>query len=277
MKVFCLAAGLGTRLKPYTDLTPKPMIPFLGLPLIYHSLDFMTQHFEIQDILVNFHHHPDKLKNFLIESKSTFKNVNWHLYDESSQLLDSGGALLNAKNQLSSEDNFWVLNADELLLPSLKKDPTLIQMYQSHLKLNALATLLVVENSLVGTQYGGAWANAANDVSLFSKTKPSLPQDLKGWHYVGLALINSKIFNYYSPSLGPSNLLYDGLTAAIKDKQKVSVYPSKVHWYETGVLSEFKKNARTLAHAMTQNTLEGELLKERLSRFSTFKNIIPVE
>ena len=57
-----LSAGLGTRLRPYTYDTPKPAIPFLSIPLAVYPLTLLAE-FEIQNLVVNTHHLPEKIEN----------------------------------------------------------------------------------------------------------------------------------------------------------------------------------------------------------------------
>ncbi|MBT3191260.1 MAG: NTP transferase domain-containing protein, partial [Verrucomicrobia bacterium] len=56
-KALLLAAGFGTRIRPLTYDTPKPMMPLWGKPLIGHAID-MLKRWGVRDILVNLHHAP---------------------------------------------------------------------------------------------------------------------------------------------------------------------------------------------------------------------------
>ena len=52
MKALILAAGYGTRLKPYTDHTAKPLLPIAGRPLIDHCIDWIVAADAVDEILV---------------------------------------------------------------------------------------------------------------------------------------------------------------------------------------------------------------------------------
>jgi mannose-1-phosphate guanylyltransferase len=58
MKALILAAGLGTRLHPYTLDRPKPMLPIGGQPLLKHTVGLLRSH-GIREIAINLHHHPE--------------------------------------------------------------------------------------------------------------------------------------------------------------------------------------------------------------------------
>ena len=93
MKAMILAAGLGTRLKPFTNNTPKALVPILGTPVIEHViLKLKSQGFN--EIIINIHHFADQIINF-IKSKKYF-DIRIEFSDEREKLLDTGGAIKKA-------------------------------------------------------------------------------------------------------------------------------------------------------------------------------------
>ena len=60
-KAFVLAAGLGERLKPLTDKTPKPMLPVGNRPMIDYCLYFLKNE-GIEEVVINLHHLGEKIK-----------------------------------------------------------------------------------------------------------------------------------------------------------------------------------------------------------------------
>ena len=63
-KAFILAAGHGTRLRPLTLHTPKPMLPLWGRPMLAHTLA-MLDDWGVRDILINLHHAPGPILRYL--------------------------------------------------------------------------------------------------------------------------------------------------------------------------------------------------------------------
>lgn len=92
MKAFVLAAGLGTRLKPWTLEHPKALVPVGGVPMLQRVIMRLRDE-GFDSITVNVHHFADQIVNFLKESDF---GVNVKVSDESALLLDTGGGLLNA-------------------------------------------------------------------------------------------------------------------------------------------------------------------------------------
>ena len=58
MRVMIMAAGKGTRLRPLTDLVPKPMAPIVNRPALYHILRLLQRH-GFREVVINLHHLPE--------------------------------------------------------------------------------------------------------------------------------------------------------------------------------------------------------------------------
>jgi MurNAc alpha-1-phosphate uridylyltransferase len=68
-KAMVLAAGYGTRLKPLTDHTPKPLVPVAGRPMIAYALDKLRA-YGIREIVINVSHLKQQLQDYLAAQKS---------------------------------------------------------------------------------------------------------------------------------------------------------------------------------------------------------------
>lgn len=106
-KAFILAAGLGTRLRPYTDTCPKPLIEVGGQTLIDHTLDRLED-IGVEDVIVNTHYHADQLVSHLKNRKSPHIHIS-----HEKTLLDTGGGIKNALEYFGNEP-FFVLSGDGL-------------------------------------------------------------------------------------------------------------------------------------------------------------------
>lgn len=101
-----LGAGLGTRMRPLTDLVPKPLVQVKGLPLIDHVLDRLAEA-GIGRAVVNTHYMADKLTAHLAKRISPEVVIS----DERDALLDTGGGVVRALPKLGAGP-FLVHNAD---------------------------------------------------------------------------------------------------------------------------------------------------------------------
>lgn len=99
MKAMIFAAGLGTRLKPLTDTTPKALLPLGGKTLLHRQIDKLKAA-GITDIVVNVHHFADQIIDYL----QKHNNFGCHILisDERQALLETGGGLRKAKTLLLS-------------------------------------------------------------------------------------------------------------------------------------------------------------------------------
>lgn len=111
MKAMILAAGLGTRLRPWTLQHPKALVPVGGIPMLHRVITSLTaQGFD--DITVNIHHFGQQIIDFL-NSKEYGTRIN--ISDERGHLLDTGGGIVHASKFLCADaEPFLVHNVDIL-------------------------------------------------------------------------------------------------------------------------------------------------------------------
>ncbi|MEE0979211.1 MAG: sugar phosphate nucleotidyltransferase [Muribaculaceae bacterium] len=133
MKGMIFAAGLGTRLKPFTLSHPKALVPLCGTPMLERVILKMKES-GINDITVNVHHFSGQITEFL-KSHDNF-GVEIHISDESGQLLDTGGGVLYASRFLAGSEPVLVHNAD------IFTDFDLGEMSRQHAATGSDATLL---------------------------------------------------------------------------------------------------------------------------------------
>ena len=109
MKAFLLAAGLGTRLRPYTDRVPKCLLPIHGVPMLEIWLSLCSR-YGVSDVLINTHAHSSAVTDFI---RSRRNGVNVTVRDEP-ELFGSAGTLRANRAWLAGADKFWIFYADVL-------------------------------------------------------------------------------------------------------------------------------------------------------------------
>ena len=109
MKAFLLAAGIGSRLRPVTDHTPKCMLPIGGKPLLDLWLDAFHRA-GVDEVLVNLHHLPSVVLRH-IHARSGPPAIRTAFEPE---LLGSAGTLRHHRSWVQGEEFFLVVNADNL-------------------------------------------------------------------------------------------------------------------------------------------------------------------
>ncbi len=112
---FVLAAGLGTRLRPYTDNLPKPLVPLLGRPLLDYIFDHLKEA-GVNRITVNLHHKPEPLRDFLASRSDLHITQSFE-----EELLDTGGGVRKALHTLGHKP-FFMINGDAFWIgPALQQ------------------------------------------------------------------------------------------------------------------------------------------------------------
>lgn len=107
-----LAAGIGSRMRPLTDRTPKPLVKVAGRPLIDHMLDRLKA-VGVQRVVVNVHHLGDQIEAHL-KRRDDMEIV---VSDERAKLLDTGGGTLAALHHFGGEP-FFSANTDAIFVDS---------------------------------------------------------------------------------------------------------------------------------------------------------------
>jgi mannose-1-phosphate guanylyltransferase len=136
VKAFLLAAGIGSRLRPITDVTPKCMLDIGGRPLLDIWLDAFARA-GVEEVLVNLHHLPDVVRDYLaghegLPAVGTF-------YEP--ELLGSAGTLAANRQWVDGEELFLACNADNLT------DFDLRSLIKAHREDGAIATLTVFHST----------------------------------------------------------------------------------------------------------------------------------
>ena len=136
MKAMLFAAGLGTRLKPFTDHCPKALVEVNDKTLLEHNIRYL-QRFGIYDVIINVHHFASQIEDVIFEHDAFGSEIT--ISDERAELLETGGGLKKAASFFSGEDSFVVMNVDVLTNLDLGK------MISTHNNAESVATLAVMK------------------------------------------------------------------------------------------------------------------------------------
>lgn len=186
------AAGLGTRLKPFTDHHPKALAPVNGKSLLEHNIRYL-QSFGIHEVVVNVHHFADQIEA-LIESNQGFGST-VSISDERNEVLETGGGLLKAAHFFQDE-NFVVMNVDMLTNFNLSR------LIQAQEQSKALATLAVMKRDssrqllFDASMQLCAWRNNTNGDMKIARTSTATAE----FAFSGIQIIHTDFFKYIRQS-----------------------------------------------------------------------------
>jgi len=128
------AAGLGTRLKPLTDTMPKAMVPVAGKPLLWHVV-MKLKAAGYERVVVNVHHFAQQIINYL-QANHNF-GLDIRISDETSMLLETGGAIKKARPLFDPSSPILIHNVDilsNLNLSNLHADVPLLVVSERQTK-----------------------------------------------------------------------------------------------------------------------------------------------
>jgi NDP-sugar pyrophosphorylase family protein len=136
-RAMIFAAGLGTRLKPFTNKHPKALAPVNGKSLLQRNIEYFAS-FGIKEIIINVHHFADQVLD-LVHSHNNF-GCDIAISHEIEEPLETGGGLSKAAWYFEGTDlPFFVMNVDILTNLDLEK------IYAYHHEKKGIATLAVTD------------------------------------------------------------------------------------------------------------------------------------
>lgn len=224
--VVIMAGGKGTRLYPYTQILPKPLIPIGEKTITEHIMSRFEEygccHF---DMIVNYKKH--FIKSYFLDNEST-ADVD---FIEESEFLGTGGGLKLLEGKC--QDTFFMTNCDILIEEDYAK------ILEYHKKNNNIITMVCAEKNMV-IPYGTVEVSREGQ-ALALKEKPSL------------SFITNTGFYVIEPeflSIVPENTfihITDVIQKCIDSKKNVGVYKiSEEKWLDMGQMEEMERMRQKL-------------------------------
>ena len=233
MRAMILAAGLGTRLKPLTDSTPKALIKIKNQTLLELQIKKLKAE-GFDQIIINVHHFADLIEEYL--KQNSFFDCSIKISDESEKLLDTGGGLKKAAHFFSDGKPFLVYNVDILSNINLKK------FIEAHFASSSIATLAVQDRkssrkflfdknmTLCG------WMNEKTNERIISKGDET---KLSSYAFSGIQVIDPRLFKLF-PDKDVFSLVELYLSAAKQDKINGYVHDED-EWMDLGKIDNLNE------------------------------------
>jgi NDP-sugar pyrophosphorylase family protein len=240
MEAMILAAGMGTRLRPLTEHTPKALIELDGIPMLERVARRLIEA-GAERLIVNVHHHADQVERFLDE-KSSF-GVEVLISREEKDPLETGGGLAAAAGLFTKEAPFLLHNVDVI------SDLDLRALYAAHLAdpESRLATLAVSQRKtsrpLLVDELGVCGvANKSRGWLREARAPRGVVTELG---FAGVHVISPEIFHLMHERAAFS--IIDVYMRLIGDGQRVAALDiSDAVWFEVGSLERLERAQRRL-------------------------------
>lgn len=244
MKAFIFAAGLGTRLKPLTDIMPKALVPVADKPLLEHLI-LKMKHSGFDDIVINVHHFAEQIIDFLAQ-KQNF-GIRIRISDERQQLLDTGGGIKHAAPLFCTDEPILVHNVD------IFSDVDLAWFYRQHSP-EALATLLVSERQssryLLFDEHlrMQGWTNVQTS-EVRTPYHDLNVASCRHLAFAGIHVVSHDIFDLMAGWSGAFSII-DFYLAVAKQAKIVGVLQHDLHLLDVGKADALYQAERFLAESM---------------------------
>jgi len=197
-RAFVLAAGLGTRLRPLTDLYPKPAVPFLGAPLLRRTFAVLARA-GVERIALNTHHLPGAMSRVAQEEGARRALAITTVHEPVIQ--GTGGGLRGLARALPGDDVVVAWNGDILFSPDLGR------LLQTHQSAGAAATLVLLRMP-PGRSYGVVEIDGEGRVHRIGRPGAALEAGHTEWHFSGVHLLSPAVFAAMR-SEGPEDINHD--------------------------------------------------------------------
>jgi NDP-sugar pyrophosphorylase family protein len=203
VRAMILAAGFGSRLRPLTDHTPKPLIAVAGKPLIAYPLA-LVRAAGIHEVVINLHHRGDDVRCALGDGSAFGMSIT---YSREDPILDTGGAIKKAQPLLQG-GRFAVLNADIVC------DVDLRAVVDWHTARGALATM-VLRRDHRAARYGTIEIDARGRIRRFLGRPPAIDEPLTPLMFTGIHVFEPEVFAYMDDGrFGINSTTYPRMLAA---------------------------------------------------------------
>jgi NDP-sugar pyrophosphorylase family protein len=227
VRAMIMAAGLGTRLWPLTGLIPKPMVPILNRPALYHILRLLRRH-GVTEVVMNLHHFADTITSYFADGEWMGMELGYTLEEK---LLGTAGGVKNNEAFLS-EGTFLVMSGDALT------DIDLTALVGAHKATGALATLAVKEVA-DPSLYGVVVTDSEGRIAGFQE-KPSREQALSCLCNCGIYVFEPAVFDHI-----PAGSFYDFGSRLFPELlaagERVYAHTVSGYWNDVGNLVEYRR------------------------------------
>lgn len=231
MKAMIFAAGLGTRLGELTKEKPKALVDINGKSALRLAAEKLTVA-GFDDLIVNIHHHPELMKAEIEKLRSDGLHVT--ISDETSELLDTGGGLLNARGFFGPEP-FLCYNVD------IFTDLDIKDLYQNHISSGALATLAVRHrpgNRFFLVDRGGrirGWRNVATKEEIITVSSSKGLEELA---FSGIHVLSPQILEMMPEGIYTMTSIY----LLLAGKNRIMTYlHDDGYWFDCGTPQNLEK------------------------------------
>lgn len=220
MKAMILAAGLGTRLRPLTDSTPKPLLPVSGTPMIVWNLLLLKRH-GIRDVIINLHHLGTMISQALGDGRTLGMRI---VYSHEPVILGTGGGIKQAEPYFHGEP-ILVLNGDTLF------ELDLDALMAFHREREAAATL-VLRKDPEAARWGLVEVTDRAEVVRITGRGRTETAPASARMFAGIHILHPRLLRYLPA--GKECSIIDAYVQGIQEGERILGYDFDGFWSDVG-------------------------------------------
>ncbi len=233
LRALVLAAGHGMRLRPLTDIIPKPLLPILGRPVLEQTLSALTA-IGCEASAINLHHLGSAIESHF---GGAFRGMRL-VYSREPQLLGTLGALGPLLEFVAGAEYFLVVNGDSLCRWPLGK------LLRRHLGSPSAATLLLASRAKPSSFGGGVVVR--RDGTIRSLRGGERGDKERRRVFAGAHVFRPSVLKYSAKRLGTTaaDFVTDLYEPLIAGGAPIQGYESRHHWHDLGTPGRYLEGAR---------------------------------
>jgi mannose-1-phosphate guanylyltransferase len=245
MKAMILAAGKGTRVRPITHTTPKPMIPILQKPVMEFLLELLRQH-GFSEIMVNVSHLAEEIENYFRDGQRFGVQIAYSFEGriEDGELigdaLGSAGGLRRIQDfQPFFDDTFVVLCGDALI------DLDLTEAVRRHRQKGAMASLITKRVPMDQVSSYGVVVTDDDGRVLSFQEKPPVAEAASDMINTGIYIFEPEVLDFI-PSGEPFDIGSDLFPRLVEAKAPFYALPMDFEWVDIGKVPDYWQAIRSV-------------------------------
>lgn len=227
MKAVVMAGGYGSRLRPLTNYSPKPMIPFINKPVLAHILHLLKHH-QIFEVIVTVHHLADQIQDYFGDGSQMEMTIH---YAVENKPLGTAGSVKNTQQFLDNE-TFLVISGD------IVTDINLSEIVRFHQEKNALATLTLKQVD-DARQYGVVITDEAGRIRQYIE-KPKHQETSSKAVNTGIYVLEPEILEYLKPGQ-ICDFSYDLFPLMLHMNKPIFGFTTADYWCDIGTIPNYLK------------------------------------
>jgi mannose-1-phosphate guanylyltransferase len=251
MKAIILVGGGGTRLRPLTINTPKPLIPLVNRPFLDHVLYLLSEH-GIREAILAVGYRAERFEEAYGDAPRMGVEIS---YSREERPLDTGWAIKNVQSLLTPGEPFLVFNGDILT------DLDLTDMLRFHRENGSVCTISLapVEDP---SAYGVVDMDEAGRIQRFTE-KPKREEATSNWINAGTYIIEHEMLEYISepqlldgiPPGRPNSVEYGLFPTLLKEKKPLYGYRTGAYWMDIGTPAKYLQSHADLLTGRLKRSL----------------------